>query len=154
VAERALGPYAEREREASYDAGRKREHDMEHDAGRKPEDEAEPNVRVARESLRAAQAALLAALVAGGRVPEGFDGERVRIQAHSLVAKRRGLVARRLPDLVRSLGPAFAAAFAAYAAGRPKPGGGSQADARNFADWLGAQGRLPPSGGGHGAPTP
>jgi hypothetical protein len=134
VAERRRGPYVERER------------DVEHDAG-----EAE---RAARESLRASQGALLAALVAGGRVPEGFDGERVRIQAHSLVAKRRGLVARRLPDLVRSLGPDFAAAFAVYAVDRPKPAGGSQADARNFADWLGTQGRFPPSGDGHGAPTP
>ncbi|GAA4597552.1 hypothetical protein GCM10023194_72690 [Planotetraspora phitsanulokensis] len=107
----------------------------------------------ARESLRASQAALLAALVAGGGVPDGFDRERVRIQAHSLVAKRRGLVARRRPDLVMSLGPDFAGKFAAYAAGRPKPAGGSQADARSFAEWLGAQ-EGPSQGDGHGASTP
>ncbi|GAA4565796.1 hypothetical protein GCM10023193_40800 [Planotetraspora kaengkrachanensis] len=108
----------------------------------------------ARESLRAAQAALLAALVAGGAVPDGFDRVRVRIQAHSLVAKRRGIVAHRRPDLVVSLGSDFAATFAAYADGRPKPAGGSQADARNFADWLGQQGRFPSEGDGRGASTP
>ncbi|MCT9931645.1 hypothetical protein N5079_15635 [Planotetraspora sp. A-T 1434] len=97
----------------------------------------------ARESLAAAQADLLAALVAGGPIPEGFDVARVRIQAHSLMAKRRGSVARVLPGLVRALGGTFAKEFAAYAEGRPKPAGGSRADARAFLDWLGSEGRLP-----------
>jgi len=153
VTEQGPGPQVAEQRSGPY-AGRKPERHVEPDAEGRPGRDAEPSVQAARESLRAAQGALLAALVAGGGVPEGFDEERVRIQAHSLVAKRRGLVARRRPDLVRSLGPDFAAAFAAYAAGRPKPGGGSQADARDFADWLTAQGRLPAAGDGHGAPTP
>jgi hypothetical protein len=108
----------------------------------------------AREALRAAQRALLAALVAGGGLPEGFDADRVRIQAHSLIAKRRGLAARLLPDLVRALGPEFARAFADYATGRPKPPGGSRADARAFVEWLRSQGRSPSAGDGHGAHTP
>ncbi|GII52971.1 hypothetical protein Pth03_13600 [Planotetraspora thailandica] len=107
----------------------------------------------AREALRVAQGALLAALVAGGGVPEGFDAERVGIQARSLIAKRRGLVARLRPELVRGLGPGFAAAFADYATGRPRPPGGSRADARAFAEWLSSQGRYPSGDEGHGAST-
>ncbi|GGS66095.1 hypothetical protein GCM10010156_26350 [Planobispora rosea] len=96
----------------------------------------------ARDALARAQAELLAALVAGGETPAGFDGERLRIQASSLIAKRRGQVARLRPDLVRALGGDFAAEFAAYARGRPKPPGGSRADARDFAEALRAAGRI------------
>ncbi|MFC3818899.1 hypothetical protein [Planomonospora venezuelensis] len=103
-----------------------------------------------RAELARAQAGLLAALVAGGEAPPGFDGERLRIQENSLIAKRRGTVARLRPDLVRALGDGFAAEFAAYARGRPKPAGGSRADARDFAEALGAAGRLP----GAAAPAP
>jgi hypothetical protein len=97
----------------------------------------------ARRSLERAQAELLAALVAGGEAPSGFDGERLRLQARSLIAKRRGSVARALPGLVSALGNAFAREFAAYAEGRPKPPGGSRADARDFVGWLREMGRLP-----------
>lgn len=90
----------------------------------------------ARASLAAAQAGLLAALVAGAGVPDGFDADRVRIQAHALVNKRSGSVASALPGLARTLGADFGRLFAAYAAGRPKPEGGSGADARAFAEWL------------------
>ncbi|GIH91530.1 hypothetical protein ACFFMN_30245 [Planobispora siamensis] len=96
----------------------------------------------ARAELARAQAELLAALVAGGRAPEGFDEERLRIQTSSLIAKRRGVVARLRPDLLRALGGDFAAEFAAYADGRPKPSGGSRADARDFAEALRAAGRI------------
>jgi hypothetical protein len=97
----------------------------------------------ARRALAAAQADLLAALVAGGETPAGFDGGRVRIQANSLIAKRRGSVARAVPGVVSALGGDFAREFAAYAQGRPKPHGGSRADAQAFTEWLTSSGRLP-----------
>jgi hypothetical protein len=90
-----------------------------------------------RERLAHAQRELLAALVAGGPDPEGFDPERLGIQRASLIAKRRGLVARSAPDLVARLGGRFTGLFAEYAKGRPKPPGGSRGDARAFAEWLG-----------------
>ncbi|GAA4223112.1 hypothetical protein FHR32_001853 [Streptosporangium album] len=98
----------------------------------------------ARAALAGAQAGLLAALVAGGEAPPGFDGERLRIQAASLISKRRGAVARLRPDLVVLLGDGFAREFEEYARGRPKPPGGSRADAHAFAGRLGEAGRLPP----------
>jgi hypothetical protein len=104
---------------------------------------AEPAEASARESLRAAQAALVAALVVGARVPEGFDADRVRIQADSLLAKRRGTVARVRPDLVRALGADFGGEFTAYAAARSRPAEGTRADAGQFAEWLRSRGRLP-----------
>jgi hypothetical protein len=97
----------------------------------------------ARAALARAQSGLLAALVAGGEPPPGFDEKRLRIQEFSLISKRRGTVARLRPDLVVLLGDDFAGEFEAYARGRPKPSGGSHADARDFADRLEAMGRLP-----------
>lgn len=41
----------------------------------------------ARDRLEQAQTALLAALLAGGPAPPGFDPERLRIQAAALIAK-------------------------------------------------------------------
>ncbi|MEV7012454.1 hypothetical protein [Streptosporangium sp. NPDC051022] len=99
----------------------------------------------AREALGRAQAELVAALVAGGEAPEGFDVERLRIQETALISKRRGVVARLRPDLVVLLGGDLAAEFDGYARGRPKPRGGSRADAADFAAWLAAKG-LPPPG--------
>ncbi|GIH63189.1 hypothetical protein [Microbispora siamensis] len=96
----------------------------------------------ARAALAAAQAELLAALVAGGRVPDGFDPGRVAVQARGLLAKRRGSVARAAPDLAEALGAEFAGLFAGYAAEHVKPEGGSRADARDFAAWLRVRGRL------------
>ncbi|WP_433245451.1 hypothetical protein ACQPYK_43450 [Streptosporangium sp. CA-135522] len=98
----------------------------------------------AREALAAAQARLLAALVAEGEPPAGFDEARLRIQASSLISKRRATVGRLRPDLVAALGGDFAREFEAYARGRPKPPGGSRADARDFAERLGEAGRVPP----------
>ncbi|WP_285775204.1 hypothetical protein [Microtetraspora sp. NBRC 13810] len=90
----------------------------------------------ARGRLAEAQRELLAALVAGGPRPEGFDEVRLRIQSASLIAKRRGLVARFAPELTRRLGSDFAPLFTSYAQGHPKPPGGSRADARAFIEWL------------------
>ena len=108
----------------------------------------------ARAALARAQSGLLAALVAGGETASGFDEKRLRIQEFSLISKRRGTVARLRPDLVALLGGDFAGEFEAYARGRPKPPGGSRADARDFAGRLQATGRLPqgrPEGRGAGA---
>lgn len=85
----------------------------------------------------------MAALVAGGEVPEGFDAGRLRVQEAALISKRRGTVARLRPDLVALLGGGFVAEFDGYARGRPKPQGGSRADAADFAVWLGERGLLP-----------
>lgn len=97
----------------------------------------------ARQALAGAQAALVAALVAGEEAPPGFDRERLRIQEGGLISKRRRSVARLRPDLAALLGGGFAAEFDAYARGRPKPPGGSSADARDFAGHLRAAGLLP-----------
>ncbi|MBG0819200.1 hypothetical protein HS048_00260 [Planomonospora sp. ID91781] len=107
----------------------------------------EPVTQTGREELARAQAGLLAALVAGAQAPPGFDGERLRIQTASLVAKRRSAVARLRPDLVQALGEDFRAEFAAYASGRPKPPGGSRADAADFAGHLARTGRIPAGAG-------
>lgn len=108
----------------------------------------------AREALARAQAALVAALVAGQEAPRGFDRERLRIQESSLISKRRRTVARLRPDLAALLGDGFAGEFDAYARGRPKPQGGSHADARDFADRLRAAGRLPEEPGPEPASEP
>ncbi|MER7338215.1 DUF692 domain-containing protein [Streptomyces sp. NPDC000075] len=83
------------------------------------------------------QAALLSALVAGTPVPEGFDRQRVRIQARALAAKRADVVARIAPELPGILGgpEAYRAAFLAYARRRPMTGG-YRRDALAFAEHL------------------
>lgn len=96
----------------------------------------------ARARLAAAQEHLVAALVAGAEPPEGFDRERLRVQAASLVAKRRGIVARLRPDAAMAAGPDLAVEFAAYARARSAPPPGYRADAADFAAWLQARGRM------------
>ncbi len=92
----------------------------------------DPAAEAARGGLAIAQASLLEALVAGGPVPEGFDGPRIRVQARALVAKRSGIVAKVAPELPRILGDGFRSAFVAYA--RPRPlHGGYRRDALDFA---------------------
>ncbi|WP_018639647.1 hypothetical protein [Parafrankia elaeagni] len=86
-----------------------------------------------RRKLGRAQRALLAALVAGAPLPAGFDAGRVEAQAAALVEKRLWGVAHRLPDLVDQLDGRFPRLFRDYAAGTPRPPGGSLADARAFA---------------------
>jgi hypothetical protein len=89
------------------------------------------DLAAARETLARAQDDLVAALVTGAADPPGFDPERVRVQADALLAKRRGLVARLLPDLAEAAD--FPARFTAYARAVPRPPGGSAADAEAFA---------------------
>lgn len=97
-----------------------------------------------RDELALRQTALLAALVAGGPVPEGFDRERVRAQTTSLAAKRRNGVARALPHLAAALGDRWPGTFMDWARTHPKPAsGGSRADGHAFAEYLRLRGELP-----------
>ncbi|WP_181449145.1 hypothetical protein [Nonomuraea aridisoli] len=97
----------------------------------------------ARRRLAEAQGRVVAALVAGGELPEGFDPERMRAQSASLLAKRRDIVARIRPDAAAAAGAGLAGEFAAYARARATPPPGYRADADDFAAWLRARGRMP-----------
>ncbi|WP_327255650.1 DUF692 domain-containing protein [Streptomyces sp. NBC_01244] len=83
------------------------------------------------------QAALLSALVAGTPVPEGFDRQRVRVQARALAAKRAGVVSKLAPELPGILGgeDAYREAFLGYARHRPMTAG-YRRDALDFAEHL------------------
>ncbi|MEV0411788.1 DUF692 domain-containing protein [Streptomyces sp. NPDC050448] len=83
------------------------------------------------------QAALLSALVAGTPVPEGFDRQRVRVQARALAAKRAGVVAKLAPELPGILGgeDPYREAFLGYARNRPMTAG-YRRDALDFAEHL------------------
>ncbi|WP_222871445.1 hypothetical protein [Nonomuraea sp. PA05] len=96
-----------------------------------------------RGRLAEAQGRVVAALVAGAEVPEGFDPARMRAQAASLLSKRRAIVARIRPDTAMAAGPDLAAEFAAYAAARPAPPQNYRTDADDFAAWLRERGRMP-----------
>ncbi|MBT2477201.1 DUF692 domain-containing protein [Streptomyces sp. ISL-94] len=91
----------------------------------------------ARTRVALGQAALLSALVAGTPVPEGFDRQRIGVQARALAAKRADVVAKVAPELPGILGGAgpYRAAFLAYAKGRPMTGG-YRRDALDFAEHL------------------
>ncbi|MGN9840778.1 hypothetical protein ACTMTI_21915 [Nonomuraea sp. H19] len=97
----------------------------------------------AQRRLAEAQGRLVAALVAGADLPEGFDRERMRAQAASLIAKRRGIVARIRPDAAIAAGADLAAEFAAYARSRSAPPPDYRTDADDFAAWLRERGRMP-----------
>ncbi|MGW6406197.1 DUF692 domain-containing protein [Streptomyces vinaceus] len=83
------------------------------------------------------QGALLSALVAGAEAPEGFDAERVRVQARALAAKRAGVVAKLAPELPGILGgeAPYREAFLGYAGSRPMTSG-YRRDALDFAEHL------------------
>ncbi|MFI9062578.1 DUF692 domain-containing protein [Streptomyces sp. NPDC053429] len=91
----------------------------------------------ARTRLGLQQAALLSALVAGTPVPEGFDRQRIRVQARALAAKRASVVAKLAPELPALLGggDAYLTAFLGYARGRPMTAG-YRRDALDFAEHL------------------
>lgn len=89
----------------------------------------------ARRRLAHAQAALLGALVAGSPAPEGFDRERLRVQARALAAKRASVVAKVAPELPEILGERYRPAFLSYAHGRPLTGG-HRLDALLFVEHL------------------
>lgn len=98
----------------------------------------------ARERLARQQGELLAALVAGGPTPAGFDPERVRTQARALAAKRRDSALRAVPELADALGPRWPGEFMTWALVHPKPAeGGSRADVHAFASHLCERDALP-----------
>ncbi|MFI7514135.1 hypothetical protein ACIBVK_11660 [Micromonospora echinofusca] len=90
------------------------------------------------------QAALVAALVAGGPAPAGFDPAALAAAGAALLRKRAGEVARHWPLLAAGLGPQWSATFARWASGRPT--GGSLRDGWDLARDLRDQGALPPLG--------
>ncbi|MET3982673.1 DUF692 domain-containing protein [Streptomyces sp. PvR034] len=94
------------------------------------------DLSAARTRVGLGQAALLSALVAGTPVPEGFDGQRLRVQSRALAAKRAGVVRKLAPELVEVLGAtAYREAFLRYARTRPMTGG-YRRDALDFAEHL------------------
>jgi hypothetical protein len=72
--------------------------------------------------LAARQAELVAALVAGGPVPSGFDPGLLAVTRRALLRKRAGEAAAVWPLLAVSLGPAWSEAFSASVATRPPAG--------------------------------
>lgn len=90
------------------------------------------------------QAALVAALVAGGPVPAGFDPAALAAAGTALLRKRAGQVARHWPLLAAGLAPRWPETFARWAAGRPT--GGSLRDGWDLARDLRDRGALPPLG--------
>ncbi len=96
---------------------------------------------VGRAELAARQAELVAALVADGPLPSGFDPARVDAAATALLRKRAGEVGEAWPLLAAALGPRWKAQFVAWARGRVRTG--SFADGFAFARELSAAGTLP-----------
>ena len=90
--------------------------------------------------LGARQAALVAALVADGPVPDGFDPQRLAVARRAMVRKRAAEAAAAWPLLAASLGPDWGATFAASVAGRPP--GGPLPDGWDLARALSAAGAL------------
>jgi hypothetical protein len=99
----------------------------------------QPGGRV--ESLAERQAGLVAALTAGARVPEGFDGRLVEIARVALLRKRAGEVAKQWPLLAASLRTEWMREFMDWAAARPTQG--SLRDGWDLARDLAARGALP-----------
>jgi hypothetical protein len=95
------------------------------------------SLREARARLGEQQTALVRALVGGGEPPAGFDAERLRLAASSLINKRIREVSRAWPALARALGKGFAARFRAFALTHPPPqAGGPLMDGLAFATRL------------------
>jgi hypothetical protein len=91
-------------------------------------------------TLAARQAALVAALVAAGDVPDGFDPVLVRATRTALLRKRAGEVAAAWPVLAAAFGPRWTVEFGSWAAGRPPAG--AFRDGWEFARSVGSS--LPP----------
>ena len=72
--------------------------------------------------LAARQAALVAALTSGARVPPGFDPRLVGAAREALLRKRAGEVALAWPMLAATQGDRWRAVFREWAANRPTNG--------------------------------
>jgi hypothetical protein len=94
-----------------------------------------------RTDLAARQAELVAALVAGGPLPAGFDPERLEASRRALLRKRAGLAAKAWPVLAATLGPGWPGVFAGDRAGT-EPVGGLR-DGWDVARALRSRGELP-----------
>jgi hypothetical protein len=100
-----------------------------------------------RQLLADKQSALVAALVRGSSVPAGFDARGVQRAARALVEKRSRAAAKAFPRLTRSLGQAWSAHFASFAATTSLAQDPNAAlDARRFARWLDARNLLTDDG--------
>lgn len=97
--------------------------------------------RTGRERLAARQAELVATLVSGASVPDGFDTRLVGVARVALLNKRAGDVARHWPMLATALGTEWRPTFHAWAAARPT--NGSLRDGWDLAREFAADGRLP-----------
>ncbi|MGC4880454.1 hypothetical protein ACLQ26_29785 [Micromonospora sp. DT43] len=95
-------------------------------------------------TLAERQAALVAALVAGGPSPAGFAAGPLAAARAALLRKRAGEVARHWPLLAAGLGAAWPATFADWAADRPTAG--SLRDGWDLARTLRERDALPPGG--------
>lgn len=98
----------------------------------------------ARDRLAAAQVALVAALLAGEDAPPGFDRRRLRVEARSLLNKRRRVTELLRPDLAGALGDRYAPLFDEWAPAHPRRVGvTAHADADAFGEWLVEHGHRP-----------
>ncbi|MCE5290737.1 MAG: hypothetical protein LLG14_16060 [Nocardiaceae bacterium] len=95
-----------------------------------------------RDELAKQQEALVAALVAGGPPPAGFDVPALEATVEALLNKRAGEVAHRAPDLKYELGADFAPRFREWASSRPKTT--TAADTVSFRDHLISEGIITP----------
>ncbi|HEY3506894.1 MAG TPA: hypothetical protein VGN37_29405 [Actinocatenispora sp.] len=87
------------------------------------------------------QAELVASLVAGAPVPDGFDPDDLAVARRALLRKRAGEVRHGWPLLASSYGADWPETFAAWAAGRPPAG--ALRDGWDLARQLAAAGTLP-----------
>ena len=99
---------------------------------------------VTKPTLASRQAALVAALVAGGPVPPGFDERLVGVAEQALRRKRAAQVAAVWPHLAASLGDRWIDRFTRWARGRPTRG--ALRDGWDLAHELALLGELPPLG--------
>jgi pimeloyl-ACP methyl ester carboxylesterase len=90
--------------------------------------------------LAARQAELVAALVADGPVPPGFDPDQLAVARRALERKRAGEAAAVWPLLAGSLGPTWPDAYAASVGGRGSTG--ALRDGWNLARELSRRGEL------------
>jgi hypothetical protein len=98
--------------------------------------------RGAADDLAARQAELVAALVAGGADPPGFDPARLDATRRALLRKRAGEAARVWPMLAGSFGKEWPAVFGEHRSGHPPVG--ALRDGWDVALALRAGGRLTP----------
>lgn len=92
------------------------------------------------EPLARRQAELVAALVAGGPDPDGFDTGRLAATRRALLRKRAGEAAKVWPLLAATLGESWPAVFAEHRSGHPPVG--SLRDGWDVARALRSSGRL------------